>query len=140
IACAKKEAPKPIVHAEAPPLPPDVAKVSAAVDTATTQSAAEGGGAPLSTAESGGMIVATGEFVSPVRSELAAKLPGRVGKMYIAEGSRVHKGDPVLELETEYTRLNLQKAEADSARAAAAEQDAARDLDRKKELIAKQSI
>src|SRR2546430_9114821 len=32
-------------------------------------------------------------FVSPVRSELAAKLPGRVGKMYIDEGSRVHKGD-----------------------------------------------
>jgi membrane fusion protein (multidrug efflux system) len=60
--------------------------------------------------------------------------------MFVQEGSRVYRGQPVLELETEYTRLNLQKAQADAARAEAVERDAARDLDRKKELIGKQSI
>ena len=143
VACTKKEEPKSVVHAEAPPLPADVAKVAEA--TSTAQSAAEGGGAPqsgapLGTVEAGGTIVATGEFVTPVRSELSAKLPGRVAKMYVDEGSRVRKGEPVLELETDYTRINLQRAEADAQRAAAAETDASRDLDRKKELIAKQSI
>ena len=143
LACAKPEP----VAAKAktpPPLPADVAKVSAAVTATDTASstANDGGGAPSSAlaTEAGGTIVATGEFVSPVRSELAAKLPGRVGRMYVDEGSRIHRGDPLLELETDYVRLNLQKADADAQRAAAAEQDAARDLDRKKELIAKQSI
>src|SRR5256885_3596647 len=143
LACAKPEP----VAAKAqtpPPLPADVAKVSAAVNTTDTASstATDGGGAPSSglATEAGGTIVATGEFVSPVRSELAARLPGRVGKMYVDEGSVVRKGQPVLELETEYVRLNLQRAEADAQRAAAAEADAERDLSRKKELIAKDSI
>lgn len=139
LACAKQEAP-PAQPKTPPPLPADVAKVSAAVTTATTSdSAAPAPGAAVAT-EAGGTIVATGEFVSPVRSELAAKLPGRVGKMYVDEGSVVQKGQPVLELETDYTRINLQRADADAQRAAAAEADAERDLNRKKELIAKDSI
>jgi membrane fusion protein (multidrug efflux system) len=143
LACAKPEP----VAAKAktpPPLPDDVAKVSAAV-TATnpaSSTATGGSGAPSSglATEAGGTIIATGEFVSPVRSELAAKLPGRVGKMYVDEGSVVRKGQPVLELETDYTRINLERAQADAQRAAAAEADAERDLSRKKELIAKDSI
>lgn len=134
-ACAKQETP-PAQPKTPPPLPADVAKVSAAVTTATEGTAAPSGVA----SESGGTIVATGEFVSPVRSELAAKLPGRVGKIYVDEGSRVQKGQPLLELETDYTRLNLQRADADAQRAAAAEADAERDLNRKKELIGKDSI
>src|SRR5207253_6811573 len=90
--------------------------------------------------EAGGTIIATGEFVAPVRSELAVKNPGRVARMFVDEGSRVRRGQPLLEIETDYIRLNLQRAEADAARAAAAEQDAAADLGRKKELIAKDSI
>jgi len=137
LACAKQETP-PAQPKTPPPLPADVAKVSAAVTTATTSDTAA---APAGVAtEAGGTIVATGEFVSPVRSEIAAKLPGRVGKMYVDEGSVVHKGQPVLELETDYTRINLQRAEADAQRAAAAEADAQRDLSRKQELIAKDSI
>jgi membrane fusion protein (multidrug efflux system) len=143
LACAKKE-PAPAASKTPPPLPADVAKVSAAVTATDTASstATEGSGAPSSglATEAGGTIIATGEFVSPVRSELAAKLPGRVGKMYVDEGSLVRKGQPVLELETDYTRINLQRADADAQRAAAAEADAARDLARKKELIAKDSI
>jgi len=60
--------------------------------------------------------------------------------MMVEEGSRVSKGQPVLELETDYVRLNLQRAEADVARAKAAEDEARRDLERKKGLIAKDSI
>jgi membrane fusion protein (multidrug efflux system) len=145
LACAKKDA-APAQPKTPPPLPADVAKVSAAINTtdpASSTAPNDGGGAPssaLASTEAGGTIIATGEFVSPVRSELAAKIPGRVAKMYVDEGSMIRKGQPLLELETDYTRLNLQRAEADAQRAAAAETDAARDLDRKKELIAKDSI
>ncbi|HWW62867.1 MAG TPA: efflux RND transporter periplasmic adaptor subunit, partial [Thermoanaerobaculia bacterium] len=58
----------------------------------------------------------------------------------VEEGTRVHKGQPVLQIETDYTRINLQRAEADSARARAIAEDARRDLERKKDLIAKDSI
>jgi len=136
LACAKKEPATATVNAEAPPLPADVQKVAPAA-TATTTTTAETS-APVT--DINGTIVATGEFVSPVRSELASKLPGRVAKMYVSEGDHVSKGSPVLELETDYTRLNLQRAEADAARAKAMADDARRDLDRKKELIAKDSI
>lgn len=134
--CAKKAAPPAQQKSaqEAPPLPADVASLS------TAPPAPVAGMASAAAEESGGTIIATGEFVSPVRSELSAKIPGRVGRLYVDEGSRVRRGQPVLEIETEYTRLNLLRAEADAQRAAAAERDAARDLDRKKELIGKQSI
>jgi len=142
-ACAKKEVQQQTKGAP-PPLPSDVQSVAQAVtatDTAATTANAPQASASSSVAtESGGAIIATGEFVAPVRSELAAKNPGRVGKMFVDEGSPVTKGQPVLEIETDYIRLNLQRAEADAARAAAAEKDAAADLGRKKELIAKESI
>jgi membrane fusion protein (multidrug efflux system) len=129
----------------APPLPADVQKVAAASQTDSTAPAtADPAGAPIGQAalasETAGSIVATGEFISPVRSELAAKLAGRVGKIFADEGTLVHKGQPLLELETDYPRLNLQRAEADVARAKAAEDDARRDFQRKQELMAKDSI
>jgi membrane fusion protein (multidrug efflux system) len=136
LACAKKEAATSTVNAEAPALPADVQNVQ---KVATAAPVGEQAPSPAVT-DVGGTIVATGEFVSPVRSELASKLPGRVAKMYVSEGDHVSKGSPVLELETDYTRLNLQRAEADAARAKAMADDARRDLDRKKELIAKDSI
>src|ERR1700759_1823748 len=145
-ACEKKAAPDTAAtSSQAPPLPADVEKVSAAATPApTTSSAAASTAAPSTSSalatESGGTIVATGEVVSPVRSELAVKMPGRVTKMYVDEGSRVTQGQPLLEIETDYVRLNLQRAEADTARMRAAEDDARRDLDRKKDLIAKDSI
>lgn len=139
VACGKKEdetaaTTTTATSTVAPQLPADVAPISAAITTAATAS--------TSTAEAGDAhtLVATGEFVSPVRSDLSPKLPGRVAKMYVDEGSRVTKGQPVLELETQYLGLNLQAAQADVARAKAARDEAARDLDRKKDLIAKQSV
>jgi len=142
-ACAKKPVAPQTTSSAAPPLPADVQQVAASATQqepmASSSASPTSPVAPVA-AESGGAIVATGEFVSPVRSELSAKNPGRVGKMYVDEGSHVSKGQPVLEIETDYIRLNLQRAEADAARAAAAERDAQNDLARKKDLIAKQSI
>ncbi|HEV7923131.1 MAG TPA: efflux RND transporter periplasmic adaptor subunit [Thermoanaerobaculia bacterium] len=142
LGCAKKETVATTTSAP-PALPADVRKVSAATTAApegTDPSASAGVGMTPTATASGDSIVATGEFVSPVRSELAAKLPGRVAKVYVDEGARVSRGQALLELETDYPRLNLQRAEADAARAKAAQEDARRDLERKKDLIAKDSI
>jgi membrane fusion protein (multidrug efflux system) len=142
VACAKKPATSTTTSSEAPQLPADVQSVSAAaVSTDTTGTAATTAATETAVAQTnGGSIVATGEFVAPTRSELAVKTPGRVARIFVEEGSRVSKGQPVLELETDYLRLNLQRAQADVARAKAMEADAARDLERKKDLIAKDSI
>jgi membrane fusion protein, multidrug efflux system len=87
-----------------------------------------------------GAVAASGELVSPVRSELAVRMPGRVGKVYVDEGTKVQKGQPLLELETQYLQLDLKRAEADVARARAAAADAERDFKRKQDLIAKDSV
>ena len=142
VACGKKAGPAATdTNKPVPELPKDVQSVAAA---ATSSTAGEGAGATQNQSEvateTNGVIAATGEFASPVRSELAVKTPGRVAKMFVEEGTRVGKGQPVLELETDYLRLNLDRANADVARAKAAEDDARRDLDRKKDLIAKDSI
>ena len=141
VACSKKDgAQAATTTTQAPALPSDVAQVGAIA----TSSAAEVGGATLSNAATAGVsgdrIAATGEFVSPVRSELSAKMPGRVAHMYVDEGSRVSKGQPLLELESDYVRLNLQRAQADSARAKAMLDEARRDVERKKGLIATNAI
>jgi len=132
LACARKPAAvSTTTTAEAPQLPADVATIATATTTTTQAPVAE---------VNRDTIMATGEFVAPTRSELAVKTPGRVARMFVEEGSRVSKGQPLLELESDYLRINLQRAEADVARAKAAEADAARDLERKKDLIAKDSI
>ena len=112
-------------------LPQDVQEVAA---SATSSAATE------TTASAADAFAVTGEFVSPMSSELSPKMPGRVGKLYVQEGSRVHRGQPLLELESDYARLHLQAAEAEAARAKAMRDEAARDVERKKGLIAKDSI
>ena len=134
VACKKPAPAATDTNKAAPELPKDVQSVAAAATSTTATTASE------VASETNGVVVATGEFVSPVRSELAVKTPGRVAKMFVEEGSHVAKGQPVLELESDYLRLNLERANADIARAKAAEDDAHRDLDRKKDLIAKDSI
>ena len=118
---------------EVPPLPEDVRQIAA--DAKAVAPAAQ-----ASAPASANRFEATGEFISPVRSELAPKIGGRVARMLADEGTRVRRGQPMLILETDYTRLNLQAAEAEAARARAMRDEAARDLERKKDLIAKESI
>jgi membrane fusion protein (multidrug efflux system) len=137
VACSKKE-PETATATEKPQLPADVQKVQAAVtQTTSTETTTSSSGVAT---ETGGAIVATGEFVSPVHSELASKNPGRVAKVFVDEGSRVSRGQALLEIESDYARLNAQRADADVMRTKAAEEDARRDLERKKDLIAKDSI
>jgi membrane fusion protein (multidrug efflux system) len=115
-------------------LPPELQEISEAMSSTAPVDAAAAESVPAN------QFAATGEFVSPVRSELAPKSPGRVGALHVDEGARIRRGQPLLTLETDYLKLNLQAADAQVAQAKAAHDEAARDLERKKELIAKGSI
>lgn len=123
----------------APALPADVAQLApekaAPAPAAGPETAVQ---APAATSLAG--LQPTGEFVSPSRSEVAPKEPGRVAAVYVDAGSRVGRGQPLLTLETDYFRIEVQRAEADIARARAAEDDARRDFERKKGLLGNQSI
>lgn len=121
--------------AQQPPAPPpakkalpnDVRELASAVEKAAQDSAA------LSARYSG-------EFVSSQRSELTPRIAGRVKSVMVDEGELVEAGSVLLELETEYLDLDVKQAEADHARAHAALNEAQRDAERKKELVAKGSV
>jgi len=124
--------------AEPPPLPADVSAVEAVVKATPAPGAA---GAPeVSAIVSDDKLTATGEFVSPSRSEVAPKIPGRVASVYVDDGARVQRGEPIFAMETDYLRLDVQRARAELARTSAALAEAQRDFDRKKELRQKDSI
>lgn len=127
---------KPAAEQAAPPaLPADVADLAKPEETpASAVQTAEEEAASLSA------LQPTGEFVSPSKSEVAPKMPGRVAAVYVDEGSRVSRGQTLLTMETDYARLAIQGAEADLARAKAAEAEARRELDRKKGLLSTESI
>jgi membrane fusion protein (multidrug efflux system) len=75
-----------------------------------------------------------------VRSDLVPRTGGRVGQVFVDEGQTVRKGQPLLQLETEYLKLDVARAEAELRRAEAAATDAGRDLERKKGLAQKGSV
>jgi membrane fusion protein (multidrug efflux system) len=108
-------------------LPGDVRELAAAVEKAGKESAA------LSSRYSG-------EFVSSQRSELTARIGGRVKSVAVDEGAVVEAGATLLELETEYLDLDVKQAEAEVARAQAALLEAEREAQRKAELVAKGSV
>lgn len=116
-------------EAARPPLPEDVQKGLDAV---------AGGSGPGR--ETSSVLVETGELVSPVRSELSAKFPGRVGKVFVDDGARVHKGQPLLEIESDYLKLEEDRAEAAVKRSRAAVEEARRDFERKQGLVEKGSV
>ncbi|HEY4592311.1 MAG TPA: biotin/lipoyl-binding protein, partial [Thermoanaerobaculia bacterium] len=118
-------------------LPADVASLAQpAPPNAPAPSAQEKKGAEVSLAS----FEPTGEFVSPASSQVAPKTPGRVAAVYVDAGARVSKGQPLLALETEYFNLDVQRTQADLARAKAGEEDARREWNRKKGLLANESI
>jgi RND family efflux transporter MFP subunit len=132
-----------------PPLPADVQDVAgvAKPEAPATPNGGAGAGNPSNVAGAdpqaritSGAVVANGELVSPVSSELAAKNPGRVARVYVDEGARVRRGQTLLTQETEYLNLELKRAEADVARAKAAASEAERDFKRKEELLGKESV
>lgn len=136
---AQAEAPAsaPAEPTPVPELPADVQDVASVAKPGGTDTPtiAEGTGETA-----GGTVSATGEMVAPVTSEVAVRMPGRVGRVNAEEGDRVRRGQPLLTLETDYLALELKRADAEVARAKASAADAERDFKRKEELIAKGSV
>jgi len=122
-----------------PPLPADVRDV-AGVAKEPAGEAPAGDPAQKPDGAMTGRVVANGELVSPVRSELAARNPGRVARVYVDEGARVRRGQTLLTQETEYLVLDLKRAEAEVGRAKADAAEAERDFNRKADLLAKESV
>jgi membrane fusion protein (multidrug efflux system) len=117
-----------------PPLPKDVRSVESVAAPPVTDVPG------TDTLASGGSLALTGELVAPVRSDLVPRTGGRVARVLVDEGQLVRKGQPLLELETDYVKLDLARAEAELARADAAAKDAERDFERKKGLATKGSV
>jgi membrane fusion protein, multidrug efflux system len=136
-ACSPSARPAQAASATPPPLPADVQSVAT---VGVPANGSPGGPADAPSAAPETRLQLTGEFASRVRSDLVARTPGRVGRVFVDEGSPVQKGQPLLELETEYLKLEVERAEADVARAEAAARDAQRDFERKAGLLPKGSV
>ncbi len=125
--------------APSPPLPEDVQSVAGVIapgpDGPTAREATDQN-APVA----GGRLGVTGEFVPLIRSDLVPRTGGRVARILADEGQRVRRGQPLLELETEYLKLDLARAEAEKARALAAADEARRDFQRKTDLAGRGSV
>jgi len=132
--CIKKETAAPATASAA--LPADIADVQA-VATAAQETLANGTATKEATPAA---LEVTGEFASPEISQVAIRNPGRVARVVVDEGERVHTGQPLLYLETEYLDLDLQRAKAEVVRAEAAYGEAKRELDRKQQLREKESV
>jgi len=116
-----------------PPLPADVRAVAALASPPAGASPADRGGDEA-------RLALTGEFVPLVRSNLVPRTGGRVARVLADEGQPVHRGQPLLQLETDYLKLDVARAEAELRRAQAAAEDAGRDFERKKGLAQKGSV
>lgn len=125
--CGKEPPPAPA--ATPAELPADVAPVAAELKKAEEEAKKPAAG-----------ITATGELVSPRRSELVARWPGRVEAILAEEGQNVRRGQALLRLETDYLKLNVARSEADLERAKATALQADQDLARKVELWNRKSI
>jgi membrane fusion protein (multidrug efflux system) len=121
-------------------LPEDVRGVAAVAQPQPQTTTIASGMTTTDGSLANGVLSSTGEFVSPAQSDLAPKYPGRVARIFVDEGQFVQKGQPLLELETTYTRLDIERMAAEVARAKSAAEEARRDYERKKELRAKDSI
>jgi membrane fusion protein (multidrug efflux system) len=137
--CSRTAPEKEQSAAPSPPLPEDVQSV-AGVMTPVTDASPASGGTEEDALVAGGRLGVTGEFVPLVRSDLVPRTGGRVARILADEGERVRRGQPLLELETDYLTLDLARAEAEKARALAAADEARRDLQRKTELVGKGSV
>lgn len=86
------------------------------------------------------LLTATGEMVADVHSELVPRQSGRIARILADEGEEVTAGEPLLEIESDYLELAVEAARAQLAQAEAGLAEARRELDRKKELLEKDSI
>lgn len=121
-------------------LPQDVQAIEGVVNPAAPPASPAVGSQHAGAAVTEKQLSATGEFISPARSEVAPKIPGRVDAVFVEDGARVARGQRLFSIESQYLRLDVNRAEAEVARANAALSEAQRDFDRKKELREKNSI
>lgn len=91
-------------------------------------------------AEAKGLLTATGEMVADVHSELVPRQAGRIARILADEGEEVQAGEPLLMIESDYLELAVEGARAQLAQAEAGLAEARRELERKKELLEKDSI
>jgi membrane fusion protein (multidrug efflux system) len=122
-----------------PLLPEDVQSVAAAVSPGAEASPTPSEGI-RDALVAGGRLGVNGEFVPPIRSDLVPRTGGRVARVLVDEGQRVERGQPLLELETDYLKLDVARAQAEKARALAAADEARRDLERKTDLVGRGSV
>lgn len=122
------------------PLPDDVRAVAAVAEKPQAAVNADAATTTDGSVDASGALTATGEFMSPAQSEVAPKYPGRVARIFVDEGQFVRQGQPILELESTYTRLDIDRMTAEVSRARSAAEEARRDFERKKDLRAKESI
>jgi membrane fusion protein (multidrug efflux system) len=122
-----------------PPLPEDVQSVAAAVSPGAETSSTTGDSGEDALV-AGGRLGVTGEFFPPIRSDLVPRTGGRVARVLVDEGERVQRGQPLLELETDYLKLDVARAQAEKARAQAAADEARRDFERKTDLAGRGSV
>lgn len=126
--------------ATATALPDDVREVASVAEApVTVQEPAVADAAGTSDAAHGS-FTGTGEFRSPVTSNLSPRLPGRVETVYVDEGESVRRGQPLLKLETRYANLEVQQISAQVAQARSAMTEAENEFRRKKELFDKGSV
>ena len=114
-------------------LPEDVRDIAAEISKPVTA-------AETPTETNDGIFETTGEFASPSQSSVAPRIPGIVASVQADEGDLVRRGAPLATLDTEYLGLDVRRAQAELARARSAEEEAARDLERKRGLRANDSI
>ena len=139
VACGGGEPPVAQAAQTSTELPEDVRNVSA-LAKGVEPGPIEGTIQEPASVVSDGFLTANGEFVSPASSNVAPKIPGRVDRIHVDEGSRVRRGQPLLTLETDYFRLDVERARAEVERASALRSEAERELARKQELRQKDSV
>jgi RND family efflux transporter MFP subunit len=85
-------------------------------------------------ADAGTVMRATGELRARNEAVLSAEASGRILRFRVDVGSRVHRGDLLMELDASGPRIAVQQAQAARAAAEAARRSVAADLRRTEEL------
>jgi RND family efflux transporter MFP subunit len=80
-------------------------------------------------------VTAVGEIVATHHAELAAEVDGRVTELVVEEGAAVEEGQPVLLLDPERRRLELDRAEAQVVEEVAQVENDRRRVARQRELF-----
>jgi len=96
--------------------------------------------APVRTGSIAEVLRMTGTLRASREVDMAAKIPGRVEKVFVERGASVAAGDPLVRLETAEIRLEIRRSKAAVAVAEASLADVRSDHGRMKNLAEEESI